>query len=70
MMMISNCEAKSPRNQYLAELARYIEIDSYGKCLHNKVIKKKSVHITMGPVQFSSSCRTFPKNWMACPGGK
>jgi hypothetical protein len=37
MMMISNCEPKSPRNQYLAELMRYIDIDSYGKCFHNKV---------------------------------
>lgn len=30
MMMISNCEPKSPRNQYLAELMRYIDIDSEG----------------------------------------
>ena len=37
MMMISNCEPKSPRNQYIAELMSYIDIDSYGKCFHNKV---------------------------------
>lgn len=36
MMMISNCEPKSPRNQYLAELMKHIKIDSYGRCFHNK----------------------------------
>ncbi|ELR22642.1 Alpha(1,3)-fucosyltransferase 10, putative [Acanthamoeba castellanii str. Neff] len=41
MMMISNCEPKSPRNQYLAELMRYIDIDSYGKCFHNKDIPRE-----------------------------
>ena len=38
IMMISNCDAILPRNEYLRELSKYIKIDSYGKCMQNKVI--------------------------------
>ena len=38
MVMISNCDPKSPRNQYVKELMEHIAIDSYGSCMHNKVI--------------------------------
>nr|CAH8873236.1 unnamed protein product [Trichobilharzia regenti] len=29
---VSNCNAKSPRNQYVDELSNYISIDIYGRC--------------------------------------
>ena len=33
----SNCESQE-RTEYVNELMNYIKIDSYGKCLNNKVI--------------------------------
>jgi len=36
MMMISNCNDRSGRREYIEELMKYIKIDSYGTCLHNK----------------------------------
>lgn len=38
MMMISNCKAKNRRGEYLQQLMKYIQIDSYGGCLKNKEI--------------------------------
>ena len=32
----SNCNPPSDRESYVAELMNYINVDSYGKCLHNK----------------------------------
>ncbi|XP_068702960.1 alpha-(1,3)-fucosyltransferase 10-like isoform X1 [Montipora capricornis] len=32
----SGCNPPSDRDQYVAELMRYIKVDSYGTCLHNK----------------------------------
>ena len=31
-----NCNAPSARQLYIQELMKYIPVDSYGKCLHNK----------------------------------
>jgi hypothetical protein len=35
-MIISNCEDKMGRLDYLKELSKYIPIDSYGKCFKDK----------------------------------
>lgn len=32
----SSCDAPSERDLYVKELGKYINIDSYGKCLNNK----------------------------------
>ncbi|XP_042209581.1 alpha-(1,3)-fucosyltransferase 10-like [Homarus americanus] len=32
----SNCDTPSERDNYVEELSKYIKIDSYGACLHNK----------------------------------
>lgn len=32
----SGCNPPSDRDEYVAELMKYIKIDSYGACLHNK----------------------------------
>jgi len=36
MFMVSNCDDLSGRYKYVEELMKYIKVDSYGKCLHNK----------------------------------
>jgi len=36
----SNCGASNGRQYYIKELMKYIEIDSYGKCLNNKEYPK------------------------------
>ncbi len=37
VMMISNCEDKVGRLEYMVELMKHMPIDSYGQCLNNKV---------------------------------
>ncbi|KAK3863825.1 hypothetical protein Pcinc_030440 [Petrolisthes cinctipes] len=32
----SNCDTPSERDDYVRELSRYIRVDSYGECLHNR----------------------------------
>lgn len=32
----SDCDPPSDRDSYVGELMKYIEVDSYGRCLHNK----------------------------------
>ena len=36
MYVQSSCEAPSDRDTYVAKLMEFIDIDSYGQCLHNK----------------------------------
>ena len=36
MYMQSDCNPPSDRDSYVKELMKYISVDSYGKCLHNK----------------------------------
>jgi len=36
MYVQSSCDAPSDRDTYVAELMRFLEVDSYGQCLHNK----------------------------------
>jgi hypothetical protein len=31
-----NCEAHNGRQYYIKELMKYVKVDSYGRCLHNK----------------------------------
>ena len=33
----SNCGAANNRDQYVLELMKYLPVDSYGRCVHNKV---------------------------------
>jgi len=40
---ISNCKAKNNRLEYLKELMKYMKVDSYGKCLHNKDQSKNDI---------------------------
>lgn len=37
----SICTTMSGRDQYVSELMKYIRVDSYGKCLNNKVLPKR-----------------------------
>jgi hypothetical protein len=36
LWIASNCEAWNDRHLYIKELMKYIQVDSYGKCLNNK----------------------------------
>jgi hypothetical protein len=36
LWIAKNCQASSGREQYIAELMKYVNIDSYGECLNNK----------------------------------
>lgn len=36
LYMQSHCDVPSDRDRYVQELMKYIEVDSYGKCLNNK----------------------------------
>ncbi|XP_056294794.1 alpha-(1,3)-fucosyltransferase 11 isoform X1 [Pseudoliparis swirei] len=36
LYMQSHCDVPSDRNRYVQELMKYIQVDSYGKCLNNK----------------------------------
>jgi hypothetical protein len=69
MMMISNCEPKSPRNQYLAELMRHIDIDSYGKCFHNKVSLLSSPSIVLMHI-YRHTGHPCGNGWVAVVGGE
>lgn len=37
----SICDTMSGRDDYVAELMKYIKVDSYGKCLNNKQMPKR-----------------------------
>lgn len=37
----SICTTMSGRDEYVSELMKYIRVDSYGKCLNNKVLSKR-----------------------------
>lgn len=39
----SGCSPPSDRDAYVAQLMKYIKVDSYGKCLHNKDLPPKYV---------------------------
>ena len=32
----TNCDSANDRDAYVSELMKYIRVDSYGKCLHNR----------------------------------
>ena len=36
MYLQSDCDPPSDRDSYVEELMKYVKVDSYGKCLHNK----------------------------------
>ena len=36
MYLHSDCDPPSDRDSYMREIMKYIKVDSYGKCLHNK----------------------------------
>lgn len=40
MFLQLDCDPPSDRDSYIKELMKYIKIDSYGKCLHNKDLPK------------------------------
>ncbi|XP_041930781.1 alpha-(1,3)-fucosyltransferase 11 [Alosa sapidissima] len=41
LYMQSHCDVPSDRDRYVQELMKYIEIDSYGKCLNNKNLPER-----------------------------
>jgi len=42
----SHCGVPSDRDAYVIELMKYIDVDSYGSCLNNKLFKNISLHDT------------------------
>lgn len=40
LYMQSHCDVPSDRDRYVQELMKYIEVDSYGKCLNNKPLPR------------------------------
>ncbi|XP_066505625.1 alpha-(1,3)-fucosyltransferase 11 [Hoplias malabaricus] len=40
LYMQSHCDVPSDRDRYVQELMKYIQVDSYGKCLNNKPLPK------------------------------
>ena len=49
--IISNCDARNHRNQYVRELSKWIPVDSYGNCLGNKVCLFLIFHLQSMVVQ-------------------
>ena len=43
MYLQSDCNPPSDRDSYVQELMKYIKVDSYGSCLHNKDLPKRLV---------------------------
>ncbi|XP_048883787.1 alpha-(1,3)-fucosyltransferase 11 isoform X2 [Brienomyrus brachyistius] len=41
LYMQSHCDVPSDRDRYVRELMKYIEVDSYGKCLNNKPLPER-----------------------------
>ena len=39
----SHCDVPSDRDRFVAELMKYIDVDSYGGCLHNKDFDDESL---------------------------
>ena len=50
MYLHSDCDPPSDRDTYMRELMKYIQVDSYGKCLHNKDLPEHLVN----PLTFGS----------------
>ena len=50
MYLYSNCNPPSDRDTYVKELMKYVKVDSYGRCLHNKDLPE---HL-LNPLTFSS----------------
>ena len=50
IFMQSDCDPPSDRDSYVEELMKYIEIDSYGRCLHNKDLPEE----LQDPLTFNS----------------
>ena len=50
MYLQSDCNPPSDRDSYVRELAKYVSVDAYGKCLHNRDLPEHLVD----PLTFSS----------------
>lgn len=50
MYLQSDCNPPSDRDSYVRELMKYISVDSYGKCLHNKDLS----HHLLDPLTFNT----------------
>lgn len=51
MYLHSDCDPPSDRDTYMKELMKYMRVDSYGKCLHNKDLPEHLVN----PLTFDSN---------------
>lgn len=57
-MFVSNCDAhwvSSPRGTYLRELARHVNVHSYGSCMHNRDIPKELLSLPAWEVKWAIS---------------
>ena len=50
LLIVSNCNSKSNREAYIRDFMSHINVDSYGKCFHNK---------DMGELSFNSNNTNF-----------
>lgn len=50
IFMQSDCDPPSDRDSYIEELMKYIDVDSYGRCLHNKDLPEE----LQNPLTFNS----------------
>ncbi|XP_055852997.1 alpha-(1,3)-fucosyltransferase B [Episyrphus balteatus] len=57
----SICDTASGRNEYIKELMKYIDIDSYGKCLHNKDLPKELTGDYLNTIQSEEFYRFFAR---------
>ena len=51
MYLHSDCDPPSDRDSYMKELMKYIRVDSYGKCLHNKDLPEHLIN----PLTFNTN---------------
>uniref|UniRef100_A0A8C3DWP8 Fucosyltransferase n=1 Tax=Corvus moneduloides TaxID=1196302 RepID=A0A8C3DWP8_CORMO len=59
LYMQSHCDVPSDRDRYVRELMKYIQVDSYGKCLHNRELPSERLRDTSTATTEDSEFMTF-----------
>lgn len=57
----SICDTSSGRNEYVKELMKYIDVDSYGGCLHNKDLPQELKDDYLNTIQSEKFYRFFAR---------
>lgn len=57
----SICDTSSGRNEYIKELMKYIDVDSYGGCLHNKDLPHELTDDYLNTIQSEAFYRFFAR---------